>query len=176
MFASQTKDRRPSSNGLEWRHIERTVAYCASTDPSFPVPDSASGVDQGLDQGCLDNQADSAQLKQACDSPPEKQAEPPSQSSVDKWWNKVLLLQAVPPSSSTAVPSHKPPGLQARLQHKKQSKVKSSKSPTFDLRTINNQLGFFTQQNATDCLELPRYTGKAQKREVQTTLALAHRC
>ena len=174
MFASPTKDRRPSSDGSEWRHIARTVAYCASTDPSFPVPESASGVDQGLDQGCSDVKADSTQLKQACDSPPEKQAEPPSESSVDKWWNKVLRLQAVLPYSSTAVPSHKPPGLQARLQHKKQSKFKGSKCPAFDLRTINNRLGSFTQQNATDCLELPRYTGKAQKREVRIALAPAH--
>ncbi|KAL0047977.1 hypothetical protein WJX82_004866 [Trebouxia sp. C0006] len=148
MFASPTKDRRPSTDGSEWRHIACTVAYCASTDPSFPVPESASGVDQGLDQGCSDVQADSTQLKQACDSPPEKQAEPPSESSVDKWWNK------------------------ARLQHKKQSKFKGSKCPAFDLRTINNRLGSFTQQNATDCLELPRYTGKAQKREVKALAAL----
>ncbi len=170
MPASPTKDRRLSSNGPEWRHIERTVAYCASTDPSFPVPESASGVDQG----CSDIQADSPPLKQACHYPPEKQAEPPSESSVDKWWNKVLRLQAVPPYSSTAVPSHKPPGLQARLKHKKQSKVRGSKPPVFDLRTINKQLGSFTQHNATDCLELPRYTGKAQKREVRITLASAH--
>lgn len=149
---------------------ERTVAYCAATDPSFPVPESASGVDQGSS----DVQADSTHLKQACDCPLGKQAEPPSELSVDKWWNKVLRLQAVSPYSTTAVLSHKPPGLQTRLKHKKQSKVSCSKPSAFDLRTINNQLGSFTQQNATDCLELPRYTGKAQKREVQVTLALAH--
>lgn len=170
MFASPTKDRRPSSNGLEWRHIKPTVAYCASTDPSFPVPDSASGVDQG----CSDVQANSTHLKQACDFPPEKQAEPSSVTSVDKWWNKVLRLRAVPPYFSTAEPSHKPPGLQARLKHSKQSKVRGSRPPAFDLRTINKQLGSFTQQNATDCLELPRYTGKAQKREVRIILSPAH--
>ncbi len=162
MLASPTTDRRPSSNGPEWRYIERTVARCASTDPAFPVPESASGVDQS----CSSAQAEVTHLHQACDFPLEKQAESPSRSSVDKWWDKVLRLQAVPPYSSTAVPSHKPPGLQDRLKHKKQSKVRGSKPPLFDLRTINKQLGSFTQQKVTDCLELPRYTGKAQKREV----------
>ncbi len=173
MLASPATDRRPSSNGAEWRYIERTVAYCALTDPAFPVPQSASGVDQD----CLNVQAETTHLNQACDCPPEKQAESPSGSSVDKWWNKVLRLQAVPPYHSTAVPlsaSHKPPGLQARLKHKKQSKLRGSKPPLFDLRTINKQLACLVQQKATDCLELPRYTGKAQKREVRGTVASAH--
>ncbi|KAL0022820.1 hypothetical protein WJX79_002497 [Trebouxia sp. C0005] len=60
----------------------------------------------------------------------------------------------------------------ARLQHQKQSKVTGSKPPPFDLRTINKQLGSFVQQEATDCLELARYTGKAQKREVKALAAL----
>ena len=157
MLASPTRDRRPSSHGPEWRYIQRTVACCASIDPAFPVPESASGVDRKC------SSAQAKVIHQTCDFPPEKQTESSSRSSVDKWWDKVLRLQAVP---STAVPSHKPPGLQDRLKHKKQSKVRGSKPPLFDLRTINKQLGSFTQQKAIDCLELPRYTGKAQKREV----------
>lgn len=156
---------------IEYNHaaMHPAVAYCVSNDPAFPVPDSCSGVLQV--PGSAQPLTRQSVLPQ--EHAPAEHSGLQKDSPVDKWWNKVLRLEAVPayPNSVANAATAQPPSLLNRLRRNKQNKAKG-RQPSFDLSAINRQLAQLVQQEVLNCLELPRYTGKAQKREV----SLANPC
>ena len=109
------------------------------SDPAFPVPAT-------LAEPCLPGPPLACQdVKEDC-------------ILVD-WWSKVLNSSAhATPSTRTSADR---PGLQSRLQRRS-----LNGHSLFDLEAVHLQIVQVIQSNATNCLELPRYTGKAQKREV----------
>lgn len=110
------------------------------SDPGFPVP---------------------ATLAEAClPGPPLACQDVTEDSFLADWWSRVLQSSA--PTSPNTHSSADRPGLKSRLQRRHSLNGRS----LFDLEAVHSQIVQVTQSNATNCLELPRYTGKAQKREV----------
>lgn len=144
--AQLIKEQSPSAT-----HIESAVASGVLIDPAFPVPEHGLG-------GSANWQSPSENLAS-------KQAAPLKQSTLHRWWGKVLQSQAVPPCPPSATATQ-PLGLQARLKRRKESQVRPAAQSLFDLAAINEQMSHLIQHQHTNCLELPRYTGKVQKREV----------
>lgn len=109
------------------------------SDPAFPVP-------AALAEPCLPG-------------PPLACQDVKEDSFLADWWSKVLDSAAVPdPVAST--PSNGP-GLQKRLR-----RLQQRTHTLFDLTAIQLQLEQVVRNETANCLDLPRFTGKAQKREV----------
>ena len=152
-------------DGADTLGLECAVACGLLSDPAFPVPEDASG---GFPVP-FRRQTDAEQHKhsQGRSSPdlPGSQTE----SSSERWWNQVSWSDAVlpfPSATETASWNH-PPGLQSRLKRKRSSGTGAAGQSLFDLLAVNKQLAQLVQQEQENCLELPRYTGKVQKREVK---------
>lgn len=118
-----------------------------STSPRTLLSDSAFPVPATLAEPCLPG-------------PPLARQDVKEDSFLADWWSKVLKSSA--PASLNTRTSADGPSLQSRLQRRHALNGRS----VFDLEAIHLQIVQVIQSNATNCLELPRYTGKAQKREV----------
>ena len=132
---------------LAQRHTQQdslslTPAQSLLTDPAFPVP------------GIL--------AEPHLPGPPLASQDVKEDSFLADWWSRVLDSTAVPVPSTTADSL----GLQKRLQRRQHRSHSLNGQSLFNLEAINLQLVQVLRNNATNCLELPKYTGKAQKREV----------
>lgn len=130
---------------LAQRHEQQDESNSTSarrllSDPAFPVPAT-------LAESCLPG-------------PPLACQDLKEDSFLADWWSKVLEASAAA-TSSTRTPADRP-GLQSRLQRRHSLNGHS----LFDLEAIHLQIVQVIQSCATNCLELPRFTGKAQEREV----------
>lgn len=125
--------------------LSRTPIQSLLCDPAFPVPATlAEPCLPGPPLACQDVQED---------------------SFLAGWWSGVLDAAAVrDPAAST---SSNGPGLQKRLR-----RLQQRSHTLFDLSEIHAQLVQVVQNNSANCLDLPRFTGKAQKREVKALGAL----
>ena len=132
-------------------------------DPAFPVP------------ACLAATSTSCQEVPASTAEDDRLQDLESQSTNDRvtlqqgsflsdWWSQVLGSSAAKfvQNRSTA----HPPGLSQRLQRRQKCTLAPTRPPLFDLKAINLQLVQLVEQKTSKSLELPRYTGKAQKKEV----------
>ena len=126
-------------------HLSSTPALLS--DPSFPVP--AELCLPGPPLACQDVKED---------------------SFLANWWSKVLDASAA--ANTKFHDSADCPCLQSRLQRRHHRSHSISGQSTFDLQKIHCQLVQLIRSGATNCLELPRYTGKAQKREVCCSSAM----
>ena len=131
---------------LAQRHEEQgdpssTPARRLLRDPAFPVP--AQPCLPGPSLACQDVKED---------------------SFLANWWSKVLDSSVA--ASANTHTSANSPGLHSRLQRRQHRRHTLNGQSLFDLEAIHLQLVQVLRSGATNCLELPRYTGKAQKREV----------
>ena len=136
----------PDVSQLAQRHEQQddfssTPARRLLSDPAFPVPA----------EPCLPG-------------PPLAYQDVKQDSFLASWWSKVLDSSAAANSDSHDFADR--PSLQPRLQRRKHRSHSINGQSMFDLKAINLQLLQVVQSSATNCLELPRYTGKAQKGEV----------
>ena len=143
-------------------HIASAVGYGLLSDPAFPVPEDVSHVLSPLAVQERQDQTDVCSADQ-CQAADQSQA-------VDIWWDKVLQFQADRSNARALLARSQPPGLQSRLKTGKNNKVKRAAQPLFDLGAINERVAAIVQHEQENCLELPKYTGKVQKREVRLTL------
>ena len=111
------------------------------SDPAFPVPT----------EPCLPG-------------PPLACQDVRENSFLANWWSKVLDSSAA--ASANTHTSANSQGLHSRLQRRQHRGHNLNGQSLFDLEAIHLQLVQVIRSGATNCLELPRYTGKAQKREV----------
>lgn len=119
--------------------LSLTPAQCLLSDPAFLVPAT-------LAEPCLPG-------------PPLACQDVKEDSFLGGWWRGVLDATAVrDPAAST---SSTGPGLQKRLR-----RLQQRSHTLFDLNAIHAQLVQVVQSDSANCLDLPRFTGKAQKREV----------
>ena len=121
--------------------LNSTPARRLLSDPAFPVP--AEPCLPGPPLACQDVKED---------------------SFLASWWSKVLDSNAAADPNLHEFADR--PALQPRLHRRQHRSHSINGQSMFDLEAIHLQLVQVVQSSATNCLELPRYTGKAQKREV----------
>ena len=111
------------------------------SDPAFPVP-----------------------VEPSLPGPPLACQDVTQHSFLADWWSKVLDSNAA--ANTNSHDSSDWPGLQLRLQRRQHRSHRVNGQSMFDLEAIHLQLVQVVRSSAINCLELPRYTGRAQKREV----------
>lgn len=132
-------------------------------DPAFPVPASLAAIPTNC-QEALAAAAEDNTLRD-CENQLTNHRDTSQQGSfLSNWWSQVLRSSAAN-LVKTASTAH-PPGLSERLQRRQKGASAPTRQPLFDLKVINLQLVQLVERTDSNCLELPRYTGKAQKKEV----------
>ena len=137
------------------------------SDATFPVPTNLptgpAACQRSRTSAAESGEGQATRIQSGSD-----QLNAPELSFLAGWWSKALtkLESSKAPNCLNVAAAAQPPGLHQRVLRLQQRKPDPKKQPLYDLEAINLQLVQLLETADSNCLELPKYTGKAQKKQV----------